>query len=241
MESGPINSWQITGGEMEAVTDFIFLGSEITADGDCCYEIKRCLLLGRKAMTNLDNVFKSRDVTLPKEGLYSQSYGFPSSHVWMWELDHREGWASKNWCFQNVVLEKTLENPLDSKEIKSVNPEGNQPWIFIGRTDAEAPIIWPADAKSQLTGKDPGAQKDWGQEEKGAAEDEMVRWHHWLNIHECELTPGDSEGQGSLACCNPWICKWLDRTEQLSNNKRPGRQIVPNIKSITQVGLIHSN
>ena len=109
------------------------------------------------------------------KGPDSQSYGFASSHVWMWELDLKEGWAPKNWCFQTVVLEKTLESPLDSKEIKSVNPKGNQPWIFIGRTDAEAPILWPPDSKSRLIGKDPDAKKDWGQEEKRATEDEMVR------------------------------------------------------------------
>ena len=111
-----------------------------------------------------------------------------------------------NWCFQTVVLEKTLENPLNSKEIKPVNPKGNQPWIFIGRADAEAEalILWPPDAKNWLTGKDPDAGKDWGQEEKGVIEDEMVGWHHWLNGHEFEQTPGGGEGQGSLAWCSPW-------------------------------------
>ena len=115
--------------------------------------------------------------------LYSQSYGFSSSHVQMWELDHKEGWVRKNWCFWTVVLEKTLESPLDWMEIKQVNPKGNQPWIFIGRTgaEAEALILWPLDVKSRLTGKDPDAGKDWGQEEKGATEDEMVGWHHRLN------------------------------------------------------------
>ena len=124
---------------------------------------------------------------------------FFSSHVWVWELDPKEGWASKNWCFWIVVVEKTLESPLDSKEIKPVNPKGNQLWIFTGRTDAEAPVLKPPDVKSQLTGKDPAAGKDWGQEEKGVTEDELVGWHHWLNGHEFEQTPGDSEGHGSLA------------------------------------------
>ena len=121
---------------------------------------------------------------------FGQSYGFSSSHVWMWELDHKEGWAPKNWHFLNVVLEKTLQSPLDIKEIKPVNPKENQPWIFIGRTDAEAeaPIIWPPDAKGQLIGKDPDAGKDWRQEEKGTTEDEMVGWHHRLNEHEFEQT-----------------------------------------------------
>ena len=113
-------------------------------------------------------------ITSPKISMTTASYGFPSSHVQMWELDHKEGWVVNNWCFW-IVLEKTLESPLDCKEIKAVNPKGNQPWIFIGRTDAEAPVLWPPDAKSQLIGKDPDAGKDWQQKEKGAAEDEMVR------------------------------------------------------------------
>ena len=123
----------------------------------------------------------------------------------MWELNHKEGWALKNWCFWVVVLEKTVENPLDCKEIKIVNAKGKQPWIFIGRTDAEAEglILWTPDAKSQLIEKDPDAGKDWWQEEKGATEDEMAEWHHWLNGHEFEQTPEDGEGQGSLLCCTP--------------------------------------
>ena len=136
------------------------------------------------------------------KGSYSQSYGFSSSHVWMWELDHKEGWMPKNWCFWTVMLE-TLQRALGCKETKPVNPKGNQPWLSIGRTDAEAPKLWPPDAKSQLTGKDPDAGKDWRQEEE-MTEDEMVRWHHRLNGHEFEHTPGDGEGQGSLASCSPW-------------------------------------
>ena len=197
---GPIISWQIEGETVEEVTDFIFLGSKITPDSDCSHESKRHLHLRRKAMTNLDQVLKSRDITLPtKTCLYRQSCGFSSSHVEMWELDHKEGWAPKNWCFWTVVLEKTLESPLDWKEIKPVNPKGNQCWIFIGRTDAEAeaPIIWPPDGKSWLTGKDPDAGTYWDQE-KGVTEVEMARWHHQLNGHEFEQTPGDGEGQGAL-------------------------------------------
>ena len=174
MASGPVTSWQIDGETMETVTGFIFLGSKITADGDCGHEIKRCLLLGRKAMTNLDRILKSRNITLPVKVHLGQSYGFSSSHVWMWELDHKESWAQKNWCFWTVVLDKTLESPLDCKEIQLVHPKGNQSWIFIGRTDAEAPILWPPDTKNQLIGKDPDAGKDWKQEEKGTTEDEMV-------------------------------------------------------------------
>ena len=150
------------------------------------------------------------------KGPYSQSYGFSSSHVGMWELNHKEGWVLKNWCFPTVVLEKTLESPLHGKEIKPVNPKGNQSWIFIGRTDAEAeaPVLWPPGAKSWPTGKDPDAGKDWRQEEKRVTEDEMVGCHHWLSGQELEQTPGDREGQGSVVCCIPWGRKELDTTEQ---------------------------
>ena len=127
----------------------------------------------------------------------------------MWELDHKEGWASKYWCFQTMVLEKTLESPLDCKEIKPVNPKGNQPWIFIGRTDAEAeaPVLWPPDVKIRFTEKYPDAGKDWREEEKRTTEDKMVGWHHWLNGHEFKQAPGDDEGQGRLECCSPWGCR----------------------------------
>ena len=125
--------------------------------------------------------------------------------------------SAKEWILQTVVLEKTLQNPLDSK-IKLVNPKGNQPWIFTERTDAEALILWPPDAKSQFTGKDPDAGKDWWQEEKGTTEDEMVGWHHWLNGHVFEQTVGDGEGQGSLACCSSWGPEELDMTEELNNH-----------------------
>ena len=202
---------------METVTDFIFLGTKITADGDCSHEIKRCLLLGRKAITNLDSMLRKRQYFANKDS-YSQSYGFSSSQVWIWELDHKKGWAPKNWCFQIVVLQKILESPMDCKEIQPVNSKGNQHRIFIGRTDAEAPILWPPDAKCQLIVKDPDAGKDRWQKEKATAEDEMVGWSHWLKGHKFEQTPGDGEGQGSLACCSPWGHKELDMTEQLNNN-----------------------
>ena len=147
-------------------------------------------------------------------GLSSQSYSFSSSHVWMWELNHKESWALKNWCFLSVVL-KTLENSLDCKEIKPVHPKGNQSWIFTGKTDAEAEtlILWSPDAKNWLIGKDPDAGKDWGQEEKGTTEDEMVGWHHWLNGHEFEQAPGVGDGQGSLVCCSAWGHKESDTTK----------------------------
>ena len=136
----------------------------------------------------------------------------------MWELDYKESWAPKNWCFWTVVLEKTRESPSDCKKIKQVNPEGNQSWIFIGRTDAEAetPILWPPDAKNWLFGKDPDAGKDWRQEERGTTEDEMVGWHHRLNGHEFEQAPGVGDGQRSLVCYSPWGHKESNTTEQLN-------------------------
>ena len=130
------------------------------------------------------------------KGLSSQSFGFSSSHVWMWELDYKESWALKNWCFWTVVL-KTLESPLDFKEIQPVNPKENQSWIFIGRTDAEALVLWPPDAKNWLIGKDPDVGKDLRQEEKGTTEDEMVGWHHQLDGLESEQALGVGDGQGS--------------------------------------------
>ena len=152
------------------------------------------------------------------KGPSSQGYGFSSSPVWVWELDYKESWVPKNWGLRAVVLEKTLESPLDCKEIQSVNPKGNQSWVFIGRadTDAETPILRPPDAESWLTGKDPDARKDWRQEEKGMTEDEMFGWHHWLNGHEFEWALGIGDGQGTLACCSPWGCKELDMSEQLN-------------------------
>ena len=175
------NSWGNNGNR-----DFIFLGSKITADGDCSHEIKRRLLLGRKAMTNLDSVLKQQRHYFANKGLSSQSYGFSSTHVQMWELDYKENWVPKNWYFWTVVLEKTLESPLDCKEIQPVQPKGNQSWIFIGRTDAEAesPILWPLDEKNWLIGKDPDSGKDWKWEEKGMTENGIIGWHHWLDGHE---------------------------------------------------------
>ena len=217
MASCPITSWQI---DVETVRNFIFLGSKITEDSECSHEIKRCLFFGSKAVEKPRQWIKKQRHHFVNKGPYSQSYGFSSSHIWMWELDHKEGWALKNWCFWTVVLEKTLESPLDSKKIKPVHPKGNQSWISIGmtNTEAEAPIIGPSDVKSRLIWKDPDAGKDWGWEEKGMTEDEIVGWHHWLNGHEFEETQRDSEGQGSLVCCSPWGRKELDRTEWLNNN-----------------------
>ena len=154
----------------------------------------------------------------PSRQSYWNSHWFSNSHVWMWELDHKESWALKNWRFWTAVLGKTLESPLDCKAIKPVHPKGNQSWVFNGTTDveAEAPILWPPDTKSWLIGKDPDAEKYWRWEEKGITEDEMAGWHYRLNGHEFEQAPGDDEGQGSLACYSPWSHKESDTvmTEQ---------------------------
>ena len=186
--SGPITSWEIDGETMETVSDFILGGSKITADGDCSQEIKRYLLLGRKAMTNLDSIIKKQRHYFANKGPSSQGYGFSSGHVSMWELDCEESWAPKNWCFWTVVLEKTLESPLDFKKMQPVHSEGDQPWDFFGRNDAKAetPVLWWPHAKSWLIGKDSDAWKDWGQEEKVTTEDEMAGWHHRLDGHEFE-------------------------------------------------------
>ena len=147
-----------------------------------------------------------------------QGYGFSCGHVWMWELDCEEGWVQKNWCFWTVVLEKTLESPLDCKEIQPVHTEGDQPWDFFGRNDAKAetPVLWPPHAKSWLIWKDADAGRDWGQEEKGTTEDEMAGWHQRLDGREFEWTPGVGDGQGGLACCDSWGHKESDTTEQLN-------------------------
>ena len=152
------------------------------------------------------------------KGPYSQSYGFSSSHVWMWELDYKESSTPKNICFWTVVLEKTLESHLDCKEIQPVHPKGDQSWIFIAKTDveAEAPILCPPNGKNWLTGKDPDAGKDWRWEEKGTTEDEMVEWHHQIDWHEFEQAPVVGDGQGSLMCCSPCGCKESDMTEWLN-------------------------
>ena len=152
------------------------------------------------------------------KGLSSQGYHFSSGHVWMWELDCEESWALKNWCFWTVVLEKTLECPLDCKEIQPVYPKGDRSWVFIGRTDVEAKttILWLPRAKSWLIGKDPDAEKDWGQEEKGTTEAEVAGWHHQLNGHGFGWTSGAGDGQGGLACCGSWGRKELDTTERLN-------------------------
>ena len=176
MASGPITSWQIDGETLETVADFTFLGSNITADGEHSHEIKRCLLLARKAMTNLDRILKSRDITLPTN-FHLVKAVFSSSHVWMWELDYKESWALKNRCFQTVVLDKTFESPLDCKEIQPVNPEGNQSWIFTGRADVEAETpntlaTW----REELT----HWKRSWCWERLKVGEGEDRGWDGWM-------------------------------------------------------------
>ena len=164
----------------------------------------------RQHIQKLRHYFANKDLS-------SQGYGFSSGLVWMWELDYKESWVPKIWCFWTVVLRKTLESPLDCKEIHSVHPK-DQSWVLIGRTDVEGvtPILWPHDAKNWLIGKDPDAGKDWRQEEKGKTEHEIVGGHHWLNGHEFEWTLGVGDGQGGLMCCNSWGHKESDTTEQLN-------------------------
>ena len=195
----------------EAVTDFLFLCSKITT---MIAAMKLKDTPWKESYDKPRQHIKKQRHYFANKGPSSQKYVFSSSHVWMWELDHKESCTLKNWCFWTMVLEKALESLLDSKEIKPVNPKGNEPWIFIGRTDAEAEalILWPPDVKSQLMGKDSDAGKDWGQEEKRETEGEMVGWHHRLNSQEFEQTLRDSEGQGSLVCCSPWGRKELDVT-----------------------------
>ena len=163
------------------------------------------------------------------KGPSGQGYGFSSSHVWMWKLDCEESWVLNNWCFWTVMLEKTLESPLDCKAIQPVHPKRDQSWVFIGRTDAEAetPMLWPPEGKSWLIWKDPDAGRDWGQEEKGMTEDEMAGWHHQLDGHEFEQAPGVGDGQGGLACCDSWGHKESDTTEQLNWTSNRSIKIAP--------------
>ena len=171
-------------------------------------------------MTNLDSILKSRDITFPTKVHLVRAMVFPVV-MYGCELDYKESWAAKNRCFQTVVLEKTLESPLDCKEIHPIHPKGDQSWILIRRTDAETetPVLWPPDVKNWLFGKDPDAGKDWRWEEKGMTEDEMVGWHHRLNRHGFGWTPGVGDGQGSLGCCSPWGHKESDMTERLNWTK----------------------
>ena len=186
MASGPITWWEIDGETVETVSDFIFWGSKITADSDYSHKIKM-LAPWKKSYDQPRHHIEKQRHYFGDKGPSSETYGFPSSHVWMWELDPKESWAPKNLCFWIIVLEKTLESPLDSKEIKPVNPKGNKSWIFTGRTDAKAPILCPSDEKSWLIGKfDPDAGKDWRREEQGTTEHGIIGWHHGLSGHKFE-------------------------------------------------------
>ena len=219
MASGPTISWQIDRETMETVTDFIFLGSKTTADGDCSHEIKRCLLLRRNAMTNQDSILKSRDITLLTKVCIIKAMVFPLVMYGCesWTIKKAECWRIYGFELY-VVFEKNLESSLDCKEIQPVHPKGNQSWIFIERTndEVETPILWPHEAKNWLIGKEPDTGKDWRQEEKGMTLDEMVGWHHQLDWHESERALGVGDGQESLACCRPWGRKELDATEWLN-------------------------
>ena len=212
MASGPITAWQMDEEKVEVVIDFLFLGSKITVDDGCSHEIRRWLLLGRKAMTNKQCVHVSYeqcvdkwDITLPTKIRIVKAIG-TNGHVQLWELDSKEGKMAKNRCLLTVVLEKTPKSPLDSKDIRPVNLKGNQSWILIGKTDAKAatPVFWLSDANSWLIGRVSDAGKDWGQKEKMPSEAEMTGWHHWCNGHELGQTLGDGEGQGGFMCCSPW-------------------------------------
>ena len=213
MASGPITSWQIDGETVETVTDFIFLGSKITADGDCSHEIKRSLLLGRKVMTQPRQHIKKQRHSFANKGLFSQSSGFSSSHVWIWELDHKESWAPKNWCFLTVVLEKTLESPLECKEIQPVHPKVNQSWIFTVRTyaEAETPILWPPDVKIWLIWKDPDVVKDRGQVEHHKGRPRILEWEAFP-FSKGSFQPKD---QSQVSCiAGRFFTSWATREAQ---------------------------
>ena len=185
MASGPITSWEIDGNSGNSGR--LYSGG---LQNHCRWWMQpwneKMLTPWKGSYDQPRQHIQKQRHSFVNKGLSSQGYGFSSSHVWMWELDYKESWATKNGCFWTVVLEKTLESPLDSKEIQPVHPKWDQYWVFIGRTDVEAetPILWPPDAKSWVIWKDPDSGKDWGQEEKGTTEDEMVGWHHWFNGHE---------------------------------------------------------
>ena len=216
MASGSITSWQIDGETMETVADFI-----LGAPKSLQMVIEAMKLKDTPWKESYDQPrqhIKKQRHSFVHKGPSSQGYGFSSGHVWMWELDYKESRVLKNWCFWTVALEKTLESLLDCKEIQPIHPEGNQSWVFIGRTDVEAetPVLWLPDAKSWFIWEDPDAGKVWRWEEKGTTGDEMVGWHHWLDGHEFGWTPGVGDGRGGLACCGSWGRKESDTTERLN-------------------------
>ena len=212
---------EINGETMETVRDFILGSSKITTDGDCSHEIKRCLLLGGKAVTNLDSILKSRDITLPTKVHLVKAMVFPEVMYRCESWTIKESWAPKTWWFWTLVLENTLQNPLDYKKIQPILTKGNQYWIFTGIADAEAetPILWPPDAKNWLVWKDPDAGKDWRQEEKGRTVEKMIGWLHWLDGHECEQAsrswwwtgrPNVLQSMGSQWVGHYWVTELTD-------------------------------
>ena len=214
MASSPITSWQIDGETVETVADFTFLGSKITVDGDCSHEIERHLLFGWKVMTNLDSILKSRDMTLPTKIHLVKGIFFPVVMYGCesWTIKKAEHWridAFELWCGRRLL------RVLWAARMQPVHPTGDQSWVFIGRTDVEAetPMLWLPDVKSWLIWKDPDAGKDWGREEKGTTEDEVVGWHYWLNGHGFGWTPGVGDGQGGLVCSGSWGHKESDMTD----------------------------
>ena len=223
MPSGPITSWQIEGERAEVkVTDVFFLGSKITVDGNCSHEIRRLLLPGRKAMTNLDSVLKSRNITLLTKVRTDKVLVFPavtySCGSWTVKAERQRIDAFKLWCWRIL-----LKIPWTARRSnQSINPKENQPWKLVGRNDAEAeaPVFWSSDENGRLIRKVPDAGKDWRQKEKRASEEEMAEWHHWCNGHELGKTSGDGEGRGGLGCCSPWGHKESDRTGYLNNNNK---------------------
>ena len=221
MASGPITSWQIDGETVETVTDFILWGSKITADGDCSYEIKICLFLERKVMTNLDSILKIGDITFLTKILltkYSQNYGFSSSHIWCesWSIKKADcRWinAFKLWCWRRLLRVPWTVRRSNQSILQEINPEYSFERLML-KLQYSGHLMWRADSLEK-----PDAGKDWGQEEKGPTDDEMVGWHHWLNGHEFEYTPGVGDGQGGLAYCSPWVSKsqtWLSDWTELN-------------------------
>ena len=221
MASGPITSWKTEEEKVETVTDFLFLGSKTTADGDCSHEIRKQFLLGRKKLWQMQTVLKSKD-HFANKGLYSKGYSLSSSHIWLWELDHKEGRGLTFMSLNCGAGEDSWESL--GQQADQTNLEWNQPWIFIVRTDADpkAPVLCQPDANSQLIGINPYARKDWGQKEKRATEDEMIGWHHQCNGHDLGQILGDGEGQGYLACYSPWGWEQSDTTWLLNNSQYRG-------------------
>ena len=217
MASDSITLWKIDGEKWKQWQILFSWAPKLLWTVTAAMKLKDTCSLEGKLCKPRQHIKKQRH-HFANKGPSSQRYGFSSGHVWIWELDYKESRAPKNWCFWTVVLEKTLESPSDCKKIQPVHPKGDQSWVFIGGTDVEAetPILWPPDGKSGLIWKDPDAGKDWGQEEKGTAEDEMIGWHHRLNGHGFWWTLGVGDGQGGLVCCSSWGCKESYTTERLN-------------------------